>query len=131
MTWRLTFNLHVKCAHVVRAYATDYDRVHFPLFKLTRIWRSSMTTSGGTAGTAGGASRFMRLTCLTIRDACAWIQSMSCRMEPHTESSWWLSMRRITFRMTDPMTCCAPAMPIFADCSTMKPVLASFSGRRK
>ena len=131
MTWGLTLNLQVECVQVVRAYVTDDDRAHLPLFNLSRIWRSSMTSSGGTAGTAGGASRFMRFTCLTIRDACAWIQSMSCRMEPHTESSWSLSMRRITFRMTDPMTCCAPAMPMFADCSTMKPVLASFSGRMK
>lgn len=121
----------VECAQVVLAYVTDDDRVHFPLFKRSRIWGSRMISSGGTAGTAGGASRFMRRTCLTIRNACAWIQSMSCRMEPHTESSWWLSMRRITFRMTDPMTCCAPAMPMFADCSTMKPVLASFNGRMK
>jgi hypothetical protein len=106
IAWGLTLNMQVECAQVVRA-------------------------SGGTAATAGGASRFMRITCLTIRDVCAWIQSMSCRMEPHTESSWRLSMRRIMFRMTDPMTCCAPAMPMFADCSTMKPVLASFRGFMK
>lgn len=127
----LTLNMQVECVQVVRAYVTGDDRVHFPRFKRSRIWRRSMTSFGGTAGTAGGASRFTRFTRLTIMDACAWIQSMSCRMEPHTESSWWLSMRRITFRMTDPMTCCAPAMPMFADCSTMKPVLASFSGRMK
>src|SRR5664279_814501 len=62
---------------------------------------------------------------------CARIQSMNCRMEPHTETSCWLSMRRMTVRMTDPMTCCAPAMPMLADCSTRNPVLASLSGFMK
>jgi hypothetical protein len=42
MTWRPTFNLHFECAQVVRAYATDDDRVHFPLFKLPRICLRSL-----------------------------------------------------------------------------------------
>src|SRR5664280_3919624 len=58
-------------------------------------------------------------------------QSMSCRMESRTESSCGLSMRPMMLRMTDPMTCCAPAKPRFAECCTMKPALASLSGFMK
>lgn len=56
---------------------------------------------------------------------------MNRRSDCATDNSCGPSMRPMTLRMTDPISCCTPVMPRPADCSTTKPALASLSGWRK
>ena len=52
---------------------------------------------------------------------------MNCRMDPHTDTSCGLSIRPMTWRATEPISCCTPDIPSLAVCSTTKPGLAVLS----